>query len=109
MVVIRLLLTCVLLAHTAEAASPTPPPSWPSGPFATTQTVLSNPALDQSDPHVVMTYPTGNQHGNQDRKFPLIAYAHGMAGGGFDILGYADLFNQIASFGTCSDLCCKSS
>ena len=32
-------------------------------------------------------------------KFPLLAYSHGLLGGGIDLLGYAELFSQMASWG----------
>jgi len=42
-------------------------------------------------------YPSNAKEGE---KFPLISYAHGAAGGGkLDILGYYQLFNDIASYG----------
>lgn len=36
---------------------------------------------------------------SQGETFPLISYAHGLDGGSIDLLGYAYLFNRIASFG----------
>lgn len=40
-------------------------------------------------------YPAGTT----GEKFPLISYAHGIFGGGFDLLGYTALFEQLASWG----------
>lgn len=55
------------------------------GPFATARTVVDCPALDASSPEIVLTYPS---NASASDRFPLIAYAHGMAGGGFDVIGY---------------------
>jgi len=41
-------------------------------------------------------HPSNATAGEQ---FPLISYAHGLAGGSIDLLGYAKLFSQMASFG----------
>lgn len=41
-------------------------------------------------------YPSNATEGEV---FPLISYAHGLAGGSIDLLGYAKLFSQMASFG----------
>merc|ERR1712194_160381 len=37
--------------------------------------------------------------GAAGEKFPLISYAHGLAGGSVDLLGYAKHFSQLASYG----------
>jgi dienelactone hydrolase len=37
--------------------------------------------------------------GAKGEKFPLISYAHGLAGGSIDLLGYATHFGQLASYG----------
>jgi len=66
------------------------------GPYATSAKTLTNDALDKSNNGVVLTYPSNATKG---QKFPLIAYAHGMAGGGIDIIGYELIFHQMASYG----------
>ena len=67
------------------------------GPYATASATYEVPSFDHSDQHVWIIYPSNASAGS---KFPLISYAHGMAGGGdLDILGYTALFNQMASFG----------
>lgn len=66
------------------------------GPYTTGSTTLKCDALDKSSKEVWLNYPTNV---SKSQKFPLIAYAHGMAGGGFDMLGYTALFHQIASYG----------
>jgi len=66
------------------------------GPYSTSSTTLTCNALDKSNHGVVFYYPSNETKGT---KFPLIAYAHGMAGGGVDMLGYTALFSQMASYG----------
>lgn len=66
------------------------------GPYETTRTTLPCDALDGTDPEVMLTYPIPTKDGEV---FPLIAYAHGAAGGGLFINGYDDFFHQIASYG----------
>jgi len=63
--------------------------------------ILPNLALDATNQHVMMTYPdTSKADGAADEVFPMIAYAHGAAGGGYlDINGYDAFFHQIASYG----------
>lgn len=66
------------------------------GPYATETQTLNCAALDKSNSGVVFTYPS---NATKSKTFPLIAYAHGMAGGGVDMLGYALIFHQMASYG----------
>jgi dienelactone hydrolase len=71
------------------------------GPYGTRGVTLQNSALDNSssylpDGNTRITYPEPN--GPEDI-FPLIAYAHGAAGGGFDLNGYDEFFHQLASYG----------
>jgi predicted dienelactone hydrolase len=68
-----------------------------SGPYDTASTDFEVAAFDSSDQNLWVIYPSNATAGT---KFPLISYAHGMAGGGqLDILGYTALFNQLASYG----------
>jgi dienelactone hydrolase len=66
------------------------------GPYETARITLPCDALDGTDPEVMITYPTPTTEGET---FPLIAYAHGAAGGGFFINGYDDFFHQLSSYG----------
>jgi len=66
------------------------------GSYATQRKVYPVSTLDGSSQEVVVTFPS---NGTSQEKFPLISYAHGMFGGGTDILGYVDLFHQLASYG----------
>ena len=49
---------------------------------------------DSTDPQVWVHWPEGAAGG----KYPMVAYNHGAGGGGIAILGYAELFEQIASY-----------
>jgi len=51
-------------------------------------------AGDGGEMHIY--YPS---NATKQEKFPMISYAHGLAGGSIDLLGYAKLFSQMASFG----------
>ena len=66
------------------------------GPYATNASVYAIDTLDSSDPRVWVWYPANASSG---AKFPLVPYLHGMAGGGLALLGYAELFSQMASYG----------
>lgn len=66
------------------------------GPYETSRITLPCESLDGTDPEVMITYPNPTSDGET---FPLIAYAHGAAGGGFFINGYDDFFHQLASYG----------
>lgn len=77
------------------------------GPYRTSRTVLSNPALDGTlidgpyanrTKEVVVTAAVPSSD-NPDETFPIIAYAHGALGGGVDINGYDPFFHQLASHG----------
>ena len=90
---------------TPTKRTPPPPvtatatPASPIGPYATQRHVFAAPLLDQSDPRIVVTFPSTDDTNSINETFPLIVYAHGMFGGGTDILGYAALFHQLASYG----------
>jgi len=79
----------VLFFHSFVVAQPD------IGPYDTSSTTLTCNVLDKSNQGVFIFYPS-NKTGE---KFPLIAYAHGIDGGGFDMLGYTFLFKQMASYG----------
>jgi len=65
------------------------------GPRATARvTNYKIEGTDSGKMHVY--YPSDAQEGEQ---FPLISYAHGLAGGSIDLLGYTAMFNQLASWG----------
>ena len=49
---------------------------------------------DSTDPQVWVHWPEGAA----GTKYPMVAYNHGAGGGGIAILGYAELFEQIASY-----------
>jgi hypothetical protein len=58
------------------------------GQYATRVKSFAVGTLDASDPSVMVIYPSNATKGET---FPLISYAHGMAGGGnLDILGYGE-------------------
>ena len=89
------LLVTLLYLSTVTAT----PPS--KGPYATAQVTVKLEApwsLDASDPEMVITYPS-DQPVYPGGQFPLVVYAHGFLGGGFDIHGYHELFHQMASHG----------
>ena len=94
------------------AAAVADPPT--RGPYATGFKVFQAGALDKTDQHVHVFYPTNT---SSDLRFPLISYAHGAAGGGeLDIIGYHYIFSQMASFGyvvaapaSCSEGCADHS
>jgi dienelactone hydrolase len=82
-------------AHTCSVlAQPAPSPAPTFGPFSVNSTWYKVPALDSTDPEAFVVYPS-----NGTGPFPLISYVHGLAGGDIDLLGYTDLFAQIASYG----------
>lgn len=66
------------------------------GEYETGFKIYQLPRVRGDSGHYHVYYPKNAPIGE---KFPLIAYAHGLAGGGIDILGYAKLFAQMASFG----------
>ena len=81
----------VLLCSAAVCA--TPPVV---GPYATNASIYAVSSLDSSDPRVWVWHPTNASSG---AKFPLVPYLHGMAGGSLALLGYSELFSQLASYG----------
>ena len=84
-------LALALLARPSAAAPPQLDP-WPVG-----EASYKVAALDSTDPSIWLVYATCNV--SHCPKFPLVSYAHGFLGGDIDLLGYADFFYQIASFG----------
>lgn len=61
-------------------------------------------AADSKKDYKISGVDSGKMHvyypkGAAGEKFPMIAYAHGLAGGSVDLLGYAEHFNQLASWG----------
>mmetsp|Transcript_25308 Transcript_25308/g.49796 ORF Transcript_25308/g.49796 Transcript_25308/m.49796 type:complete len:313 (+) Transcript_25308:19-957(+) len=67
-----------------------------AGAFATAEKLFDVPILDETDPRLRVIYPKPN---GTSSKFPFISYMHGFMGGGIDLLGYTELFHDIASFG----------
>ena len=84
-------LALLLLAGHAAAAPPT------LGPWPFENKSFKVPALDSTDPSVWMVHAICNV--SDCPKFPLISYNHGAAGGDIDLIGYANHFQQIASYG----------
>jgi len=58
---------------------------------------LTNPLLDVSDQGTLIYYPSSITE--KEETFPLLVYAHGAAGGNYDINGYDLLFRQMAEHG----------
>jgi len=98
-------MTFNLLFAIAGAYATAPPTR---GPYKTGRDLsFEIDGVDSGKMHVY--YPTNSKDGE---KFPLISYAHGMAGGSFDLLGYTRHFNRLASWGfvvvapnTCNNGC----
>jgi len=86
-----LLFGTIISASVTFAAPPT------LGPWPFTNKSYKVPALDSTDPSVWVVYPECNI--TKCPKFPLISYNHGAAGGDIDLIGYANHFQQIASYG----------
>jgi dienelactone hydrolase len=84
-----------LLAQLFAAALAAPPTM---GPWPVINKSFKVPALDSTDPSLWLVYPVCNISTGCP-KFPLIAYNHGAAGGDIDLIGYANHFQQIASYG----------
>jgi len=83
---------CVALLLVASGVA-TPPTK---GPYTTARETnkYSIQGVDSGKLHVY--YPANAKAGE---KFPLISYAHGLAGGSVDLFGYTAMFNQLASWG----------
>ena len=81
--------SCFLALLSAAAAVP---PA--RGPFATNATIYSVGTLDSSDPRAWAWFPANASAG---AKFPLVPYLHGIFS--VDLIGYTNLFSQIASYG----------
>lgn len=73
-------------------AQPSPPPTF--GPYSVNSSWYKVSTLDGTDPSAFVIYPS-----NGTGPFPLISYVHGLAGGDIDLVGYAELFGQVASYG----------
>lgn len=82
------------LAGLASLAAAAPPQL---GPWPVDEHTYNVSSLDATDPTVWLVYPVCNV--SECPKFPLISYVHGLAGGDIDLLGYAEFFYQIASYG----------
>ena len=60
----------------------------------------TNVLLDKTDQNVLIFVPEFNTRKQEkDHKWPILVYAHGAAGGNYDINGYDLLFRQIAEKG----------
>lgn len=89
-------LAALLCSTTAAVASASQGPPT-HGQYTAKAKIYDVPTFDRTDQHVHVFYPETAPNGS---RFPLIAYAHGLFGGGeVDIVGYHLLFEQIASFG----------
>ena len=91
-------LVTLLVAHTASTqASSSPLPST-AALYSTSRTTYRVPTMDITDKTVDVYYPSGATASG--RRFPLISFAHGLAGGGsVDWLAYNPLLSHIASHG----------
>ena len=92
-------LVTLLVAHTAstQVSSSSPLPSTASL-YSTSRTAYRVPTMDITDKTVDVYYPSGAAASG--RRFPLISFAHGLAGGGsVDWLAYNPLLSHIASHG----------
>ena len=61
------------------------------GSYSTQRKVYPVSTLDGSSQEVVVTFPS---NGTSQEKFPLISYAHGMFGGGIDIVAALSNFER---------------
>lgn len=68
----------------------------PRGGYRVKKATYEVATLDKTDPQVWVHWPEQREEGET---FPMVAYNHGAGGGGIAILGYAELFEQIASYG----------
>ena len=76
------------LVAAAACAQPT------LGPYNVTSVIINVTALDATDPRAWVVYPDTTATAT----FPLVVYLHGLLGGDMDlVVGYAELFTQIAS------------
>eukprot|EP00729_Bicosta_minor_P013944 gene13944-32501_t len=81
------LVAVILFSASVPAAASVPT----HGPYKVESNIFNVSSLDSSDPSIVMVYPN---NAPANATFPLLAYAHGAAGG-----GYYALWTQIASHG----------
>ena len=80
--------------------NPTKPPfAPPAGPFPTNVTTFTVAHMDSTNQKIDVYYPHVPPSDPNSRTFPLISYAHGMAGGGFDAISYKPLMLDLASYG----------
>jgi len=91
-----LLALAVLL--TPSLARVSAPPS-ALGPWPVAEASYNVSTLDGTDPSIWLVYPVCNNTATACPLFPLISYAHGMAGGDIDLLAYASHFYRLASWG----------
>lgn len=88
----------VALALSAAAPAAGAPPTL--GPWPVSEATYAVPRLDATDPSVWLVFPVCNLTAPADcPKFPLLSYSHGLAGGDIDLLGYAQHFFELASYG----------
>lgn len=69
------------------------------GPYNVSDKSYNVSAIDHTDPTVWLVYPVCSDPSCASKKFPLISYMHGLAGGDIDLLGYTEFFWQLASYG----------
>jgi hypothetical protein len=86
-------ITFGLLSHSSSGAQAQKPPV--IGPYNTTSKIFSVPALDVTRREAWVVWPETST----PTTFPLLTYLHGDLGGGIDLLGYTELFVQLASYG----------
>jgi hypothetical protein len=88
--------TCFLLVSMMLAFAQSHMPT--KGPYKSKVSFFTFPRGEGSDAPAKMHvyYPADAQ---AHETFPLVSYAHGLLGGSIDLLGYYELFKDIASFG----------
>ena len=93
------LLLLLTAAALASSSSPTPTPnSWGTGPLPTNYTSFKVSQMDTTDQWIDVYYPTPTNSTN--RTYPLLSYAHGLAGGGpIDSIAYQPILESMASYG----------
>ena len=91
------LLPALLLLSAAAAPAPASAAPPRMGPWPVENKSFKVPRLDATDPSVWVVYPVCNV--SACPKYPLVSYAHGFFGGDIDLIGYANHFEQIASYG----------
>jgi len=85
----------IVLLFIACASAQTEPPQY--GEYEVATATYDVPALDSTDPRMLVVYPLGNF---ANASLPVIFYLHGAGGGGRILYpGYKALFDGLASFG----------